>query len=375
MPQKQILCDENIPLVSELFSAIGEVHTVSGRTISAETVRDFDALIVRSVTPVTGQLLRGSSVQFVATATIGTDHIDQQWLAENHIAFCAAPGSNAQSVAEYVAAALLHCASDDPSLLRKKTAGIIGFGNVGRRVARVCSALGIHAGFFDPFVQEELYGAKRFLSLEQLIEYADIITVHVPLTDHPTYPTRSMVNNTFLQKIARGTWFVNTSRGGVVDELALREKASDLGAIVLDVWQNEPGICSETLQITRLATPHIAGYSWDGKIAGAAMVARQCARYFGIDVQQIQQRLPTVAPIPCEATTLGELVRCSYDIAGDDTRLRRALSAEDPLREFDQLRKNYPRRYEFAHYTAKANQFAEPLHREIAEKLGFGIVD
>lgn len=325
-----IVADPNIPFIREAFEPLGKVVLVAGRQITADVVRAADALLVRSVTPVNEALLAGSRVRFVATATIGTDHVDEAWLARHGIGFASAAGSNANSVAEYVVAALLELARRGGYRLRDKSLGVIGVGNVGSKVVRYARALGLRVLRDDPP-----------LGLHEPARQADIVTLHVPLL--PT--TRHLFHRDNLT----GFTLLNTSRGPVVDNPALL-KALDgnrIPAAVLDVWEGEPTISPELLDAVDLGTPHIAGYSFDGKVAGTRMIYEAFCRHFNLPPAW-QPALPpgpaielTVRPGEDDEDVLRRLIRHNYDITADDAALRR-----DP-RAFDKLRAEYPVRREF----------------------------
>jgi erythronate-4-phosphate dehydrogenase len=347
----RIVADPNIPFVQEAFGPLGEVRLVPGREIKAEAVRGADALLVRSVTPVNAALLDGSPVKFIATATIGTDHIDQEYLSAKGIGFASAQGSNANSVAEYVVAAMLEMARRQKFRLRDKTLGVIGVGHVGSRVVRNAEALGMRVLANDP---PRARGKKTspFVPLERLLAEADIITLHVPLTRECAEATFHLFDKDRLSLLKnRQPILINTSRGAVVDNPALL-KAIDgewLGGVVLDVWENEPKISPELLDVVDLATPHIAGYSFDGKVNGTQMIYTALCDFFDIKATW-EPALPlppdprvelTVSSGEDDEEVLRRVVRRMYDITVDDTALRKNIL------NFDKLRAEYPVRREF----------------------------
>jgi len=353
----KIVVDENIPFGTEAFGRLGEVVTVKGRAISRDIVRDADALIVRSVTRVDADLLEGSAVRFVGTATIGFDHVDREYLERRGIGFASAPGSNANSVAEYVVAALLVLGRRKGFRLENKTIGIVGVGNVGSRVAQKAEALGMRVLRNDPPLQRET-GDPRFLPLEALFD-ADIITFHVPLTRSGPDATLHLINAALLDRLGRGTILLNTSRGAVADSEALLEAAETgkLGGLVLDVFENEPEINPALVEAADIATPHIAGYSLDGKVNGAAMVYRAACEFFGKPLEWDPAEALPEPPCPelraaagrDDEDALRDLVLAVYDIEADDRRLRKIVSMPSNERGayFDHLRKTYPVRREF----------------------------
>jgi erythronate-4-phosphate dehydrogenase len=354
----KIVADANIPYVAECFSSVGEVRVVGGRQIAPDVVADADVLLVRSITPVGAELLAGSKVRFVATATIGIDHIDVDFLRRSNIGFASAPGSNANSAAEYVIAGLLEIAQRYDLDLADKSIGVIGVGNVGGRVARKCEALGMEVYLNDPPLQRKT-GERKYLPLKELYD-CDFITFHTPLTFEGVDKTYHLADEKFFKSLKERCVFINASRGGVVDSDALKAaiRAGRLRAVVLDVWENEPNIDTELLRMVDIGTPHIAGYSLDGKIAGMIMIYKSVCEYFSIEPKfEAADFLPEPAvpelkvgpDIDNVQEVLSGAVRKVYRIDWDDARLRRVLDkpAEKRGEFFDGLRKNYQVRREF----------------------------
>jgi len=292
----KIIADENIPFVEDCFSSIGKVEAVPGREITPCVVADADVLLVRSITPVGADLLAGSKVRFVATATIGFDHIDVDFLRRNNIGFASAPGSNANSAAEYVIAGLLEMGRKYEIDLEEKSIGIIGVGNVGSRVAKKCASLGMQIYLNDPPLQRQT-GEGKYLPLDELFD-CDFITLHTPLTFEGVDKTYHLADEKFFKSLKERCVFVNASRGGVVDSRALKTaiRAGRLRAAVLDVWENEPDIDVELLEMVDIGTPHIAGYSLDGKVVGMIMIYKAVCKYFGFSTKfDIESFLPEPA--------------------------------------------------------------------------------
>jgi erythronate-4-phosphate dehydrogenase len=354
----KIVADANIPYVAECFSSVGEVRVVGGRQIAPDVVADADVLLVRSITPVGAELLAGSKVRFVATATIGIDHIDVDFLRRSNIGFASAPGSNANSAAEYVIAGLLEIAQRYDLDLADKSIGVIGVGNVGGRVARKCEALGMEVYLNDPPLQRKT-GERKYLPLKELYD-CDFVTFHTPLTFEGVDKTYHLADEKFFKSLKERCVFINASRGGVVDSDALKAaiRAGRLRAVVLDVWENEPNIDTELLRMVDIGTPHIAGYSLDGKIAGMIMIYKSVCEYFSIEPKfEAADFLPEPAvpelkvgpDIDNVQEVLSGAVRKVYRIDWDDARLRRVLDkpAEKRGEFFDGLRKNYQVRREF----------------------------
>ena len=352
-----ILADENIPYAHETFETLGEVSTLPGRGINAASVRDVDILLVRSITEVNAPLLENSRIVFVGTATIGTDHIDKEYLRSRRIAFASAPGSNANSVAEYVVAALLTLARRKSRLLKGRTIGVIGVGNCGSRLAKKAEALGMRVLLNDPPLQRQT-GEAKYRPLQELLD-ADVLTLHVPLTPEGTDATYHLVDEPFLRELRPDCILINTSRGAVVDGEALLS-ALDSGGIagaILDVWENEPNIDLNLLDRVDIGTSHIAGYSLDGKVNATAMLYEAACQFLGAEqTLDVRSLLPVpetprieIQDPPDDENTFAEAVRSVYDVERDDAALREIRSLPPPERGpfFDRLRKEYPVRREF----------------------------
>ncbi len=348
----QILADENIPFVNETFANLGTIRTISGRNLNRADLDNAEVLLVRSVTQVNEKLLAGSAVRFVGTATIGLDHIDLNYLQEQGIGFAYAPGCNAIAVSEYIISALLIMAERQGFQLRDKTVGIIGCGNVGSRVFHKLKALGVNCLIYDPPLEEKTakFTQFKFVDLDTVLS-ADIISLHVPLEKTGAYPTHHLVNADFLAKLRENVILINTSRGGIIDEAALIKTlaSNPKMSVLLDVWNNEPQINPLLLQRTALGTPHIAGYSFDGKVRGTEMLYTAACDYFQHqEPAQISLPSPPLTGLSFSNTidddvAIHTAVLASYDVRRDDAALRRITQSCD----FDDLRKNYPMRREF----------------------------
>lgn len=383
-----IVADENIPFVREAFGTYGEVRLFPGRAITAAHVRAADVLLVRSVTRVDRALLDGSSVRFVGAATTGTDHVDRAWLRARGVAFAHAPGANATSVVEYVLAALLRLSVRRRRALRGRTVGIVGCGNIGGRLARRLPALGVRVLRNDPPLAEaaERRGEPHpFVPLDAVLAAADVVTLHVPLTREGPHATRGLIGAEALRRMRSGVWLVNTARGPVVSNAALLDAlaAGRPAATVLDVWEGEPNPDPELIRRVDLATPHIAGYSYDGKVTGTVMLYRAFLAHFGLpDVWETEaafaagpeDRLRLTPPedaLP-ETEWLDAVARQMYDLEADDRRFRRipGLPSDERGAYFSRLRKTYPRRRAFARHVI-AEKDVPPVYREaLADGLG-----
>ena len=358
----KIVADENIPLLMECFGPIGEVVALPGRSIAPEDVQDADALLVRSVTKVNKRLVENSTLKFVGTATAGFDHIDQEHLVDQDIAFSYAPGCNAIAVVEYVLAALDVLTERDGFQLHDRKVGIVGKGQVGGRLYQMMKHLGVAVCACDPLLEssEDSSHDSRYVSIDKLIECSDIICLHTPLTMDGQYPTHHLIGEQRLQAMKPGTVLINAGRGPVVDNTALKKclnERNDL-TVVLDVWEHEPDTDPELIARVDIATPHIAGYSLDGKIRGTKMIYKTLLQHFGLP-HKIQ--FPAITPLPVLkqmtfsegttfSTTCSTAIRSIYDIRRDDAVMRKGLmGAEKHQRKltFDRLRKDYPERREF----------------------------
>lgn len=353
----KIVADENIPLVEEFFQDFGDVVRLPGRQMRQEDLRDADALLVRSVTQVNAALLADTSVRFVGTCTIGVDHLDADFMNINDIRYASAPGCNANSVVEYVYAALCHL---DVNWLPLKV-GIIGCGNVGGLLHRRLRAQGVDCYCYDPFLTEQQN--PDLTSLEAVLA-CDIVSMHTPLTVTGEHPSFHLIGARELEQLKPGAVLLNCGRGPVIDNQALLRhlrNGKDL-KVVLDVWEPEPEISLPLLERVALGTPHIAGYSYDGKLKGTEMIYKAFCIHLGVSPQKkISDLIQTPsenrlkAALPDAWSAVKQLIPQIYDIAADDRRLRE-LSAQalagtaDFGPGFDLQRKHYPVRREFHNY-------------------------
>jgi erythronate-4-phosphate dehydrogenase len=378
----RILADENIPFAREAFSTLGDVEMISGRSATREMLRDCDVFACRSVTKIGRELLEGSRVRFVGTATIGFDHVDVGYLRERGIAFASAPGSNANSVAEYIAAAMLVLARRGGFTLEGTTIGVVGVGNVGSRVVNKAEALGMRVLQNDPPLARQT-GDPRFLPLDALLD-ADFLTFHVPLTREGPDATHHLVDAAFLRRMKPSAVLLNSSRGAVVDGSALRDALGRrrIAAAVLDVWEGEPVFDAELLAEVAIGTPHVAGYSFDGKVAATEMIYRAACEAIGVaptwDPAAIMPppghpRLEIQCAGRADEDVLREAVLTVYDIEADDRALRQ--SPQSPAERgayFDRLRRVYPERREFHNTTLALSGASERLKAKLAG-IGFRV--
>ncbi len=379
----RILIDENIPQGYESFSPHGEVSLFHGRKLTRKDLDGVDALIIRSITRVDSALLEGTPVRFVGTATIGTEHVDLPYLASRGIHFTASPGCNAESVAQYVTAALLTLHIEQGVQLQGTTLGVIGYGNVGRRVAAKAEALGMRVLCNDPPLANLTQAdTPTFHPLDQLQDEADVISLHVPLNREGPHATANLVGPEFLERLSKPVILLNTCRGAVVDEAALMaaKRTGRVGPLVFDVFRNEPEISLELAAMAEIITPHIAGYSIHGKLNGTRKVLKAFRACFGFDpASDIKLPSPKYPIVECETPSFAsslELARhCVmqvYDIRADDRNLRDSLMQPDRMARFDGLRKTYGIRHEFEDFTVPGD-CADPVALQLLSALGFRI--
>jgi len=354
-----IVADENIPFAREWFGALGEVRTHPGRTLDAAAVAAADVLLVRSVTRVDAQLLAGSAVGFVGTATIGTDHLDLEYLQSCGIAVASAPASNAQSVVDYVLSALATLDGELERLLTGgATVGVVGLGNVGGRLLRRLRQLGINASGYDPYVSADDLPQAAL----EVVLGCDVVCLHTPLTRGGEHPTFHLLDARRLANLRPGAVLLNAGRGAVIDNQALLDalrRRPDL-RVVLDVWEGEPDINAELLRRVTLATPHIAGYSLDGKLTGTRMLLAAYCAFSGVVVPVLPDMVERpVLQLSGELNAIATLcaaLLATYDPRRDDQALRANPDGVSLAQHFDRLRKHYPVRREVATYVIDASQ-------------------
>jgi len=368
----KIVVDKNIPFITGVLEPYAEVAYLPGSAIAKADLMDADALIVRTRTKCNAALLEGTRVRFIATATIGFDHIDTAYCAERGIAWTNAAGCNSSSVHQYIAAALVHLASKLNVPLSSRTIGIVGVGNVGSKIATLCTALGMRVLLNDP-PRARAEGSGKFVPFDAIVRQSDIITFHVPLNDGGQDNTFHLADEPFFSAVRPSQILINSSRGEVVDTKLLRAALSRkaLAGCVLDVWENEPFVDTELLNLIDIGTPHIAGYSADGKALGTAMSVKALSTFFGLGIPEwfpanVPAPAKPVFTIDCVSLSNQEVVtravRHAYDICADDERLRHSPSA------FEKQRADYPLRREFTSYTVRlvnANAHMEATLRTI----------
>lgn len=373
----KLVIDHKIPFIRGVFEPKAEVVYLPGDAIGPADVKDADGLIIRTRTRCNRALLEGSAVRFIATATIGHDHIDTSWCDAAGIRWTNAPGCNSGSVEQYIVSVLLGLPQLLVSTPGENTIGIIGVGNVGTKVARAASAMGYRVLLNDP-PRAENEGNGAFTALDELVRNADIVTVHVPLSDQGKYPTRHLADNRFFSAMKQDAVFINTSRGEVVEEEALKEalRAGKLSAAVLDVFNNEPAVDRELLSLLTVATPHIAGYSTDGKANGTTMSVQAVSRFFGLG---LDQWTPADVPPPAQPelfadgsekdarAVIREVYGMTYEVRDDHENFIAHMDQFEKLRGDYRLRREPP-----AYYVRVFND--DGTYREIFEGLRFGVI-
>jgi len=381
----RIIADEDIPLVNKVFSKFGEVITIPGRKIENKHLRNANILLTRSVTKINSNLLKGTSIYFIGTATSGTDHIDKEYLIRKKITLATAAGCNSESVAEYVITSMLSTGNfANLNNFDKLTCGIIGVGNVGHEVNKKCKVLGLKTILYDPPKENR----NRYFvsdSLDKLLSESDIITFHVPLTKEGKYKTYKMIDNCFLNRIKKKVvQIINTSRGDVINQIACMKYLSKnrQARLVLDVWPNEPIINLNLLKECSIATSHIAGYSYDSKLKGTEIIYKALSSYLNdnsnLNLKDLSGDCSYKKIIEItKEDHLADVLNKAYPIFEDDCKLRKLFYIPEKERPhyFDSLRKYYPKRYNFKNYLIKnkTNKINNNLI-EILKRLGF-IID
>lgn len=374
----KIIIDDKIPYIKGAFEGVAEVVYLPGSKTTPEIVKDADAIVTRTRTNCNEILLSGSAVKFIATATIGYDHIDTDYCDRAGIKWTNAPGCNSKSVEQYIASTLMVLAERKKLTLSDVCIGVVGVGNVGSKVANVCRLLGMKVLLNDP-PRERAEGSDAFVSIQQIVDEADIITLHVPLNLKGEDATFHLGNDAFLSSLKRKPALINSCRGEVIETKAVKEalKKGQLSGFICDCWENEPDIDLDLLEMAELATPHIAGYSKDGKATGTSMSVQAISNYFGLGLNNWQPtgvELPAQPVIKLNGTELNfqdiisRAILATYDIRNDDSLLRNNPAL------FEQLRGDYPTRREFPAYTVEATNVDEKA-LETLGKLGFNVLN
>jgi erythronate-4-phosphate dehydrogenase len=351
----KVVADDKIPFLKGVLEPFAEVIYLPGDKISSDDLKDADALLTRTRTKCNEKLLSGTNVKFIATATIGFDHIDTLWCESNGIHWTNAIGCNSGSVYQYVGSVLVNLAQKQGFEFTDRSLGVIGIGNVGRKIVKLGEWLGMRVLLNDP-PRARKEGPCGYVSMEGIIRECDIITCHVPLIKEGVDKTFHLMDEKILLELSANTILINSSRGEVVDNVALRRvlKEQRIAGAVLDVWENEPNIDQALLASLDIATPHIAGYSADGKANGTSMSVQALAKFFNLPLTRwFAENVPlpenTAPIIDCSNKThqqvLTEAILATFDVKDDDNRLRTSPET------FEKQRGGYPLRREFHAYS------------------------
>lgn len=378
----KIVVDENISFGKEAFENLGEVELIHGRKITNDHLINADALVVRSITNVNEDLLANTKVKFIGTATIGTDHIDKNYISRNNIQFAYAPGCNSFAVTEYVYSAITYLSNKFGLDIDKMSIGIIGYGNIGSKVAAVADALGIKTVINDPPLQR-FGNDKNFSSLEEALK-CDIITFHVPLNLEGIDKTVHLLDENNISLIKENAILINASRGPVVDNNALKNRLKKEKNIfaVLDVWEKEPDYDLELMKLVEIGTPHIAGYSFEGKVNGTTMIYEQLCKFLNIkpvwkpQLPKVENNVINLEEKKKHLEILTAIFNKSYRIENDDHLMREALelSMDEKINHFDSLRKNYSLRRELINYTAQIKSFSQ-INKKVLSSFRLNIIE
>lgn len=369
----RIVADDHIPFLRGVLEPFASVSYLPGAKIAPEDIRDADALLTRTRTRCNATLLEGSGVRFIGSATIGFDHIDTEFCADRGIHWCNAPGCNAGSVMQYVASALAHLSRKHELELASMALGIVGVGNVGSKIEKLGKTLGMNVILNDP-PRARSESLSDFVSLESIVREADLITLHVPLNRNGPDKTYHLWDEEFFSRLKRKPLLINTSRGETVNTPALKKAISRkmIRSAVMDVWENEPRIDKELLEMTDISTPHIAGYSLDGKANGTTAVVRALSRFFNLGLDEWrpdhipEPEKPIIDTIP-HGTAEQIILSCvesTYKVESDSRRLRQSPET------FEEQREQYPLRREFPSYIVSDRYALETAGSSLSD-LGF----
>lgn len=370
MKKLKIVADKNIPFLKGVAEYYGDVVYAAGADFSKELVKDADVLIIRTVRRMDEELLAGSSVKLICTATIGFDHIDTEYCDRSGIIWRNAPGCNSGSVQQFIASSLITIARKKNFSLKDKTIGVVGIGNVGSKVAAICENLGMRVLRNDP-PRERSEGGDKFVSLDYIKQHADIITFHTPLTKEGEDKTYHLADKSFFESLSKNPIIINSARGGIVETSAVKSAIESglISGAIIDCWENEPNIDLEYLNMVDQCSPHIAGYSADGKANASRMSLERIAEFFDLSKDPIAQieapqpERPIVDLSTFETSNrIEDAVMWTYDPAYDSESL-----LKEPAK-FSSFRANYPLRREYASYRILN---ATPDEADILSKIGF----
>ncbi|MFU8844430.1 MAG: 4-phosphoerythronate dehydrogenase [Bacteroidales bacterium] len=372
----KIVADDKVPFLNGVFEPCGQVDYIPGRLITSKSLKDADVLITRSITLCNSDLLKGTHVKFIATATIGDDHIDKIYCKEHGIRWFSAKGCNAGAVEQYVMAALIRYLSVSDFNPAAQTIGIVGVGTIGRKVQKAAETLGMKVLLNDP-PRQRAEGSDGFVSMEQIQQQADIITIHVPLHFGGSDKTFHMLDDTFFEGLTRPVVLINTARGAVIetDVLKRAKSAGLIRYLVLDVWEHEPELDQELLELTDIATPHIAGYSIEGKANATGMVVDAVADFLGLKLKQWRPQLPpdpSPLTLDCKGLNGVEVMDKIFETVFPIGEVSHELKLGEIL--FEEMRRDYQLRRENQVYVLKLEN-CDAMVRGMVRGLGFRLGD
>lgn len=383
----RIVADDAIPYVRTLFEQYAQITLIPGHEINLRAIKDADALIVRSTLAIDASLLAGSRVKFVGTATSGVEHVDREYLKRSGIHFADASGANSESVVEYILAAISEFAVCANAELKDRTVGIVGCGSIGSELASRCGALGIGVQLCDPPLQAECEQRGKshpFCCLSSLLQSSDVISVSVPKSDKGPNATTGLIGNHQFAQMAKDSWLINTSRGGIVNESALCSALlrGPVSYAAVDVWAGEPDPNQDLIDLVSIATPHIAGYSIDAKRRSTKLILLQFIEYFSLDYEHSEAHTgagegdmclvpPETCPEVQPTLYITQIIRQMYDIRQDDLRLRALSAVPGSEREcgFRDLRKEYPVRFRYGRFHLDDPRLKRTDARRLAKGL------
>lgn len=365
----KIMADAHIPFLKEVAEQFGEVEYLPGNQFTREAIKDKDALIVRTVTHFGEKILSGTNVKLICSATIGFDHIDTVWCDTHGIAWRTAPGCNANSVEQYLTASLLYLAGKYQFELKEKTIGIVGVGNVGSKIESACRKLGMNVLLNDP-PREEREGRGLFVDIATIRQESDIITFHTPLTKSGKYKTFHLADERFFETVAKKPFIINAARGGVTDNIALKKALSqgNISGVVIDCWENEPDINKDLLQMADIATPHIAGYSADGKWTATRMSLENLNSFFNLGIEPDYQKIPYPAKPVINLQGIAPENQLAHAVWHTYNPMNETSALKTEPEKFYHFRSSYPLRREYNAYNFVN---AAPTVSEILLKMGF----
>lgn len=374
----KIVADDKIPFLKGVFEPYASMVYLPGNMISTTDIADADAIITRSITKCNSKLLKNSGVKFIASATIGDDHIDKDYCSNNNIQWTNAKGCNASAVEQYITSALVNLAVGKEIELENLAIGIIGVGNIGKRVKRVAEILGLKVLLNDP-PRAEKENSPSFIDLHSLLDQADILTLHVPLCHDGKNKTFHLADEDFFNSAKQCKIFINSSRGEVVETSAIKKAITDVNLItILDVWENEPNIDAMLVNHVEYGTPHIAGYSMEGKAKGTAMCVNAISQYFGFELEnwlpEMNKSGTFKYAIDCIGKSREKILQEAINICFDIKKNNSVFKQE--FNSFEQLRRNYKFRWEAGNYTIELkNNNQQSGISKLLTQLGFKILN